>query len=215
MPTQLTLLLLGVASPLTGGASSEPSDSLAPLVTVEAASEPLFVPLLAPPPQAQGRTGAVPTSNLRVSFEAGPRRYNSSWSGADDHSAFGFTGAQEPPGYLVGWDAGIFWSNDSGLVGGRDLKLQTWELYGGVMKTLHLIPHRLQFELGAGVAWNYLYAHNRNTISTHYEYDSYFSGYGRAGLNGLHLADLTHGVGQCENHRIGRHGTYHFAGDDI
>jgi hypothetical protein len=164
MLSSLPLLLLA----LSGG-------GLAPEASFE-----LLLPTSA---QVSGRPSSQSYSNLRASFEAGPRSYGSSWGKLDSHGALGFTFAQEPPGWLLGWDAGIFWSNDSGAVGPLELKINTWELYGGVMKTLHLIPHRLRFELGAGVAMNYLYAHDRDAIGDNYQDDFYMSSYGRAGLN--------------------------------
>lgn len=133
-------------------------------------------------PQAPGFGDAADYTNLRASFEIGRRTYSSGWGSLDDNSVIGFTFAQEPPGYIVGWDAGIFWGGASGNTGGLELRTNTWELYGGIMKTLYLMPHRVNLELGAGAALNYLLASN-SSASVSDQDDWYVTGYGRAGLN--------------------------------
>jgi hypothetical protein len=123
-------------------------------------------------------------TDLRISFEAGARQYSDSdWGPLDDQGTIGFTGSLEPPGSWLGLDAGVFWASENGRIGAVQLELDTYELFGGVMKTLHLVPNRLRAELGAGVAGTYAYAEDRAPLASPTTDDWYISGYGRAALN--------------------------------
>ena len=137
-------------------------------------------PALAPATQAGGRSDMVNYSGVRVAFEIGRREYtDSAWQGTGDATAIGFTFTQEMPGWVVGWDAGVFWTNEKGNYNALEVRSHTGEGYAGVMKSFHLIRNRLRLELGAGASLQYLYA-NADNLS--FDDDWTAAGYARAAL---------------------------------
>jgi len=170
--------LLALAALALGGAGEPPPAPLPEFLPLLPAAEPVAVS--APSPQAAGFSDWPDYSGIRVAFEIGQRDYtDGAWGGADNATALGFTFTQTQPGWLVGWDAGLFWSNEKGNYQGLQVQTHTGEGYAGVMKALHLIPNRLQLELGAGAALQYVYA---NADDQHYDDDWTASGYGRVAL---------------------------------
>jgi len=118
-----------------------------------------------PAPQAPGRSEMVSYTGVRVAFEIGQREYtDNDWQGTGDATAIGFTFSQEMPGWVVGWDAGLFWTNEKGNYQGLEMTTHTGEGYAGVMKSFHLIKNRLRLEFGGGAALQYIYG-NANGLS--------------------------------------------------
>jgi hypothetical protein len=75
------------------------------------------------------------------------------WSPLEDQLTLGLEFASENPAHFVGWEAGAMYSFDEDEVAGFDVDASTWELYGGVRKTLLDSDSTLRPYLGAGLAW--------------------------------------------------------------
>lgn len=124
-------------------------------------------------------------SYMRIAFEGGMRTYSDdAWGDLDVQPVYGFTGTHEPPDWILGLDAGMYWAGgDDDLAGVPDVDLLTWEGYAGVMKTLSLLPDRLVLELGLGWALTYTYL-DEDEDALIFEGDDAWasSGYARASL---------------------------------
>ena len=122
----------------------------------------------------------------RVSFEAGQRRYlDPDFGSLEDQVALGFTATHEPPDWVLGLDGGMFWSGASGdLAAVNDIRVNGWEGFMGVMKTLPLLPDRVHLELGLGYALSYLYIKEDSGSVVVFDGEDLWwsSGYARASL---------------------------------
>ena len=120
----------------------------------------------------------------RVSFNGGWRRYTGEgWGGLDEQNTFGLTNAIEKPGSLAGIDFGFLWAEDSGMLQGRRIALDSYEAYGGIMKSLAVVPDRLRAEFGCGTSGTFVYGQDRNGLpGSRYDEGWFLSAYARVNL---------------------------------
>lgn len=120
----------------------------------------------------------------RIGVDVGTRHYSgSSWEGLDSQTSVGLTVAGENVFTPVGVDFGFHWTEEAGDLGGQRISIDTYELYGGVVKVLPLVEDRLRVEVGAGSALNYYASHAPDAVGDRHENDFFVSFYARTGLH--------------------------------
>jgi opacity protein-like surface antigen len=138
-------------------ARATPTPARALLVTLALAScaaAPRQAPVQAgpppPPPRPLDRgVYAGPT----LSFSVGQNSLDEGdYEPVEDQIALGVGLSHEPPGSFVGWELGLIGSYDEDDVAGfGDIESSTWELYGGVRKTL-VRGEKVRPYVGGGVS---------------------------------------------------------------